>query len=73
MKRLLYLVLFVIVFEPMIIGQSYLPLSGGTITGPFFVSYPSGRIITGDGTNNLVIGSWDGVNNRIESTPGRPM
>ena len=52
--------------------SSYLPLSGGTLTGQLTTSYSGARHIITDGTNSLNMGLWDGSNIRFEGS-GRPM
>jgi hypothetical protein len=43
------------------------------MSGQLTIAYASGRISVGDGTNNILFGAWDGSNNRIEATSGRPL
>jgi hypothetical protein len=53
-------------------GSYAVPLTGGTMSGQLTLSYSGARTFVTDGTNNMVMGLWDGANCRIE-TSGRPL
>ena len=53
-------------------GSYAVPLTGGTMSGQLTLSYSGARTFVTDGTNNMLMGLWDGANCRIE-TSGRPL